>query len=98
MLFKVYLIPSTPVVPQLKEAQSVENLLRDSFPTVSDPASMALLMIDRLGQVGCKTALRLAERSVASSSGDTDQVRSLESILDDLAGDEINMSRLCRLR
>jgi len=73
---------------------------------------MASAMIDRLGSVGCKTALRLAERAVAATAASdveiganyinqTDlgrrQVTALLQILDDLAGDESTAQNLCEV-
>lgn len=56
-------------------------------------------MIDSLGSVGCKTALRLAELAV-STSDDNDgqaQLDALTEILNDLAGDELSAQRLCEV-
>lgn len=57
-------------MPLLEDAYSVETLLSNSLPsTVMDPNSSAKAIIERLGKVGCKTALRLAERAAAVASG-----------------------------
>lgn len=67
---------------------------------------MADLIIDRLGNVGCKTALRLAERAVATAGRASNvtgeelekaQLSSLAEILDDLAGDEVTAEKLCEV-
>jgi hypothetical protein len=67
---------------------------------------MADLIIDRLGNVGCKTALRLAERAVASAGRasavegkelEKAQLSALAEILDDLAGDEVTAEKLCEV-
>jgi hypothetical protein len=56
--------PGLQVVPLLTDTDLVQKLLSDGvFPgliIIVEP--MADLIIDRLGNVGCKTALRLAER------------------------------------
>jgi len=55
------LFDETIVVPLLRETDSVQTLLRDSLSdSISNVDAMAELMIERLGEVGCKTALRLA--------------------------------------
>jgi hypothetical protein len=61
---------------------------------------LAELIIDRLGKVGCKTALRLAERAVSSAEipgGGAAQLRAMATILDDLVGDEATAERLCEV-
>lgn len=66
---------------------------------------MADLIIEQLGEVGCKTALRLAERAVVSASTRTSdnacqeqmQLDALAQILDDLAGDEVTAGKLCEV-
>jgi hypothetical protein len=60
---------------------------------------MADIIIQRLGQVGVKTALRLVERAIASASGgdESSQLSALEQILDDLAGDEVTAKNLCEI-
>lgn len=56
-------------MPLLDDAVSVETLLSYSLAsTVKDPKSVATAIVERLGKVGCKTALRLAERAVAAAS------------------------------
>ena len=96
------------VVPLLSDADSVSQLLSDGmFPgLVMNVGAMAELIIDRLGGVGCKTALRLAERAVAMARRDKPvngedlekaQISALSEILDDLAGDEITAAKLCEV-
>jgi vesicle-fusing ATPase len=96
----------TLVVPLLSKKEEVSTLLSDgAFASlISDKESMADLLINRLGSIGCKTALRLAERSVATaqqvSLGTTKettnlQISSLSEILDDLAGDQGSLDDLC---
>lgn len=67
---------------------------------------MANSIIERLGSVGCKTALRLAERAVATAGrGDTSdrdglgelQLTALSEILDDLAGDAVTAEKMCEV-
>lgn len=67
---------------------------------------MAEMIIERLGSVGCKTALRLAELAVATvekvgptneEDVGTAQLDALSIILDDLAGDEATSDTLCEV-
>jgi hypothetical protein len=88
------------VVPLLDEVDSVATLYRECLSTAFDIASpdeLAALVVERLGRVGCKTALRLAERAVfAAGSLNGDAQRSaMASILDDLVGDTLTSSQLC---
>jgi len=101
------------VVPLLEDVVSVSTLLSDSLPsTVEDPEGMAEAIIKKLGSVGCKTALRLAERAITAaardgSRGDNDtqggelvgtvQLSALSDILDDLVGDEVTAQQLCEV-
>jgi vesicle-fusing ATPase len=99
------------VVPLVRDIESVRKLLADGAQTaglaVSNVDNLAELMVDRLGSMGCKTALRLMERAVAvagtGTGGDgerslaTKQAEALESILDDLAGDEAAAERVCEI-
>jgi hypothetical protein len=96
------------VVPLLSETESVRQLLSDGlFPgSVENVSPMAEMIIDRLESVGCKTALRLAERAIATAGLDSGkkgeerekaQLAALTEILDDLAGDEVTATRLCEV-
>lgn len=97
------------VVPLLSDTGSVGQLLSDGlFPgSVPNVDAMADLIIDRLESVGCKTALRLAERAVATAGIDTAstnkeelekaQLSALAVILEDLAGDEVTAEKLCEV-
>lgn len=67
---------------------------------------MSESIIRRLGNVGCKTALRLAERAVGTAervdglNGDeveSAQLSALDEILEDLAGDEFTAQKLCEV-
>jgi len=90
----------TIVVPLLSDAESVENLLTDCFAgEVRDASSMAKMIVGRLGDVGCKTALRIAERSVftADKGSSTGQLVELGNILDDLVGDDAMATRVCEV-
>lgn len=67
---------------------------------------LAESIISRLGSVGCKTALRLAERAVATAGSapglDGDELEAaqqsaLDEILDDLVGDEVTAQKLCEV-
>lgn len=95
------------VVPLLEDSDSVETLLSNSLPSSAckDPHSAAKAIIERLGKVGCKTALRLAERAAAACTANTDddnelggrQLSALSQILDDLVGDEVTAQQLCEV-
>lgn len=88
------------VVPLLSDFESVENLFRDCLPgQVDDCTLLSKTLISRLGKVGCKTALRLAERAIftAEMEGNTSQIFALGSILDDLAGDEALAAKVCEV-
>ena len=89
----------------MQESSSVQTLLHDSLAdSIANVQSMADLIISRLGEVGCKSALRLAERAVASANrdatnGDAEEAQlvALAQILDDLAGDEVTAERMCEV-
>ena len=64
--------------------------------------SMAKMIIDRIGSIGCKSVLRLTGRAVATAGPDIKdkgeaQLAALEAILDDLAGDEVTSEKLCEV-
>lgn len=96
----------TLVVPLLSKREQISQLLADSALSdlIADKDGIAELIVDRAGPVGCKTALRLAERAVATT-GQQDQgahiekarlqVSCLEDILDDLSRDEGSVNDLC---
>jgi len=90
------LFEETIVVPLLSEEKEVLKLLEDSG-IVTDIRPMAKMIIEQLGTVGSKTALRLVERAVSSSNIRKLQVLALEEILDDLAGDEAMASKMCQV-
>ena len=56
---------------------------------------MADLMIEHLGQVGCKTAAAVAERASDAVDLEKAQLSALAEILDDLSGDQVTAERLC---
>lgn len=98
----------TLVVPLLSEADDVRKLLSDGLSpgTVTNVDPMAKLIIKSLGSVGCKTALRLAERAIAMAGSSTDpggngvaeaQLAALVEILEDFAGDVATSERLCEV-
>jgi len=108
------LFDETIVVPLLSDTDSVQKLLSDGLTTTisrKTVESMASMIINRLGKVGCKTALRLAERAVASagihamSEGDIGneaalakaQLDALAEILEDLVGDEATAEKMCEV-
>jgi len=94
----------TLVVPLVSHSKEVERLLTDCLADeVADASSLAGLIVDRLGEVGCKTALRLAERAVLTaadkSTADLNAAQSeaLEDILEDLVGDDAIAARVCQV-
>ena len=94
----------TLVVPLLSDAKEVEQLFTDCLAEeVADASSMAGLIIDKLGEVGCKTALRLAERAVltaadkSTTDAKTAQSEALGVILEDLVGDDAIAARVCQV-
>jgi len=105
------LFGETVVVPQLSDAESIKRLFADSLHSdvAKDIDGMADKIIGRLGSgVGCKTAIRLAERAISSAHAMSDaygsdeelaeaQLASLEEILEDLAGDEAMASKICEV-
>ena len=100
----------TLVVPLLSDGKDVEKLLAESLDTASvqNAKPMADLIVNRLKSVGCKTALRLAERAVTTATlqvGDSEnssvlekaQLTALSDILDDLEGDQMTAKNLCEV-
>lgn len=92
------------VVPLLSDPISVEKLLAESLADeIADVESFSKLIIQRLGKVACKTALRLSERAVFTAGIQTQQmaieekqaaqIRALDEILCDYGEDEA--SRMC---
>ncbi len=85
----------------------MQKLLSDCLPhQVEDAFEVSEALICRLGTVGCKTALRLAERAVFTSGmqestspceAKSSQLAALESILDDLAGDDAMATKVCEV-
>lgn len=99
------LFDETLVVPLLSDVQSVQKLLTSgaeaSGLNVANVKSFAEMMVDSLGSVGCKTALRLMERAVIGSDGSSDleklQENALRGILEDLAVDEAAHDSVCEV-
>lgn len=91
------------VVPRLIAATEVEALLREAAPEAAPPGvagAMAEAIVGRLGSVGVKTALRLAERAAAVAEGNEkggDKLVALNEILEDVVGDEAATSRVCEV-
>ena len=90
------------VVPLLSDVDSVQKLLSDCLSgQVVDPHSISAAMVRRLGKLGTKTALRLAERAVSTAGSSDDmksaQLSAMESILDDMAGDEALAAKVCEV-
>ncbi len=100
------LFDETLVVPELSEIESIHRLFSDAIKKMGHAASeikkdttseMAKLTIDRLENVGCKTALRILERTMSMSyraaRADTSKINdhlisSLTTILDDYVRDK----------
>ena len=100
LLLHILILKYISVVPLLNDVESVEKLLLDCLPRKAEDASaLSKALIGRLNEVGCKTALRLAERAIftAGLQDDTTEISALESILDDLAGDEALAAKVCEL-
>lgn len=104
------LFDETLVVPLLSDAASVTKLLdtgieKSGLAVVNANISiMADRMVQKLGSVGCKTALRIVERTVAmAGSGNDDerveqaQLTAFDHILEDLAGDQAAAERACEV-
>lgn len=100
------LFEETVVVPLLSDSESVSKLLADSFKSeVNVPIDLlATMIIERLDKVGCKTALRLVERAIATAershtSGNIEQsqISALEEILEDLSNDDLTANNLCEI-
>ena len=98
------------VVPQISDAETLKRLLTDSLHSdvAKDIDEMADKIVGRLGSVGVKTAIRLAERAIASANVMSEeygsdeelaeaQLASLDEILEDLAGDEAMASKMCEV-
>ena len=89
----------------IKVMQSVQKLLTSgaevSGLNVANVKLFAEMMVDSLGSVGCKTALRLMERAVMGSDGSSDlekvQENALRGILEDLAVDEAAHDSVCEV-
>jgi len=100
------LFEETTIVPLLTKSEEVKKLIEDAaIPGISEIEPISKLIIDRMGSVGCKTALRLTERAVATSTSFNDikdsdnkaQIQALKEILDDLVSDEAVAGQLCVL-
>lgn len=89
------LFDETITVPVLQSVTDLSKLLKDSFSDLETADEMARATIDSLGEVTCKTALRLVERSLVT--GREDPVKSLQEILDDFTGEAVTAEKLCEL-
>ena len=84
----------------LSDADSLQELLNNCLgDQVADASSLSESIINRLGNVGIKTALRLAERAVFTASDETKsaQLLAMEEILEDLIGDDALASKVCEV-
>ena len=101
ILHKIF--DETLIVPRPSDKESVRKLVNDSVKTTGLPVAnanaMADLVSERYGNLGCKTVLRLLDRSVAAAASTTeqDQAEALQTILDDLAGDNALVDAACRV-
>ena len=78
----------------------MQQLLSDCLgDQVADASSSSESIINRLGNVGVKTALRLVERAVCTASDETKsaQLSAMEEILEDLIGDDALASKVCEV-
>ncbi|KAL7483632.1 hypothetical protein ACHAW6_009276 [Cyclotella cf. meneghiniana] len=93
------LFEETIVVPLLTDVRSVQTLINDSIDPVVDVDAMSTMILDQLKEVGCKTILRLVERAIftAGMQEDLTSSEALHAILQDYAGDEATVSRVCTL-
>lgn len=103
------LFEETLVVPLLSDKDSIQKLLSDSGYNGEEANAMAKLIIEKVGKIGAKSVLRLAERAHASAelmnklddkkqtSTADDRVASLENILVDLGNDAAAASNLCEV-
>jgi len=68
------LFDETIVIPLLSTPASIEQLIQDSLPHLDIPSNqipiLGQMMMDRLKEVGVKSALRLLERAVATANAD----------------------------
>ena len=88
------------MVPLLSDKDSIQKLLNECLgDQVADASSLSEPIINRLGNVGVKTALRLAERAVFTASDETKsaQLSAMEEILDDMVGDDALASKVCEV-
>ena len=73
---------------------------------MEDTDAMSDMIIDRLGSVGCKTALRVVERAVGTVERSPAtvpdrkeaQLSALENVLDDMVGDDVLAMETCTVR
>ena len=103
------LFDETLVVPLLSDSESVRKLLADGtersgVSVANNVDEMADMIVERLGSVGCKTALRITERAVAmagigneSQDASEAQLTALRNILDDMVSDDAVAAKLCEV-
>jgi hypothetical protein len=98
-------------VPYIAKAEDACKLLQDSLiaKDLSNLSDLSELLVEKLGVVGCKTALRLVERAVVScragdigedktSDDKSRQLRNaLQEILNDYVGDQGLKSETCAI-
>lgn len=94
------------IVPQLSDQAAVRRLVNDSIKvtglSIVNANAMADLVSERLGNVGCKTVLRLMDRAVAVAGKGTNnvtsqqlQLQALNTILDDFVLDSAMTNGVC---
>ena len=100
------LFEETAVIPLLTKAEEVQKLLEDAdLPGLKNAEAVSKMIMDRIGSIGCKTALRLTERAICTSALGNDegsaesieaaQLVALREILDDFLTDEASAGNLC---
>ena len=80
----------------------IETGAKASGLVLADTRSLAETMIDSLGSLGCKKALRLMEVVAATSNQPTDDLASaqqavLETILEDMLRDASEATEKCKV-
>jgi hypothetical protein len=95
------------VLPLLCDVDSIQNLLNDMGYN-QNAKVMATLMIEKMGRLGVKTVIRLAERAYASAMEECElnndsenlsslQISALESLLNDLQYEMMISKDMCKV-
>lgn len=100
------LFDETVIVPTLSDIESVEKVIavgaEASGLVFANTRSLAEMMINSLGSLGCKKALRLMELVAATAASDSDdldqeQQLALERILEDMQRDASDSAETCEV-